>query len=341
MKKIIKDISYWVFVVGFCVCWGCLVVLVLFNTGCSHLTKDNYSNHALQSFHRIEFDVHQNGKTTKQIGIANFNIKENDPIGARYIAIYGVFKGTMYLKSNGCNIDVVRRFNGVEKFFIDEWLSQPTKCEIRVTMETDKLKDRQHNIVESGIIKINVIKNGEFVKINNQIGQSSTQKRAGALMQKDHFTLESKAKTGFFLIEGCGHELNGEFDTNKFNVSFFDLYKTNELKQTDSCDFEILLIPNELANSFYGRFSVNIYGKTTMKQPPVDWHVKKDILGKKKLHITGEQYTIATSINFGFKISNKMKTGYSKNKTYWLRSITRNGRKSIIAIKNNKQIWGE
>lgn len=335
-----------------------LIILLSLILSCGkHLPVDEFPNPSTLGFHRMEFDVSNNGITTKEIGIGNISLKENQNLEGVYFKIYGLYQGTLYMKSDACSINLSKRFNGISTYKLSDLIPNPKKCSIKITAITDPIAKKEHNLVESGIIKLNVIpENAKPITIEytradsfikslfqtyNYIGQGSIQRQEGDLTSSEIFTVNTNLTIGgYFRVDGCGHVLTESFDKNTFDISFKELYKKDYLKMGDSCDFEISIIPNEVIETYMGRFSVNIYGKDAVKLEPLSWEVKK-VMGKKRLYVWGVSHVLACSINENVNTSFKHDVEYNLDTIYWIRSITTNARKNIFAIKNGSLIWKE
>jgi len=323
----------------------------------SHLPKDKYSNPSLHGYHRMEFDVGKQGIVRKEIGIGNIYLTENQDLSGVFFKIYGLYKGTLHMKSDACGINFSSRFDGVSVFNLEDLIQYPTKCSIRITAETDEIKKKQHNIVESGVIKINVIPENskplavEYSRTNSVIkslyktytyvGQGSIQRQEGDLTSSEIFKVKTDlTQGGHYRIAGCGNVLTDSFKEDSFEVVLKQLYARDYLAREDSCDFEVIIIPNEVLETYLGRFSINIYGKEVVKLEALEWKIKKS-WGRKKLYVWGGDHVVACSIDYNVKIKNKCNKRYYSDRTYWVRSITTNARKSVFAIKNGEVIWKE
>jgi len=336
-----------------------VMVFVLFSLySCGgHLPEDNYPNPASLGYHRMEFDVIKGSSTVKEIGIGNILLTEDQSLEDVSFKIYGLYKGTLYMKSDACGINFSTRFDGISTFYLKNLIAQPTKCSIKITAETDKIKNKQHNIVESGVIKINVIPEDSLpltleysrsnslvannLKLYSYLGQGSIQRQEGDLTSFEKFTVKTElTQGGFYRVVGCGNATTGSFEEANFDVSLKDIFAKDYLKKEDTCDLEIIIIPNEILETYQGRFSVSIYEASAVKLEALNWNIKKS-WGKKYLYASGGSHIVACAINNTFKISNKCKEKYSSDKVYWVRAITSNARKSVFAIKNNTVIWKE
>lgn len=335
-----------------------VIALMMMLSSCGkHLPADEFSNPSTQGYHRMEFDVIKDGVTTKEIGIGNIYLKENQTLEGVYFKIYGLYQGTLYMKSDACGIDISTRFNGITTYKLSDLVVNPTKCSIRITAATDKVNNKEHNIVESGILKINVIPENteplsiEYTRTNSVIkslyqtysylGQGSIQRQEGDLTSSETFTVNTDLTIGgYYRIAGCDKVKTGSFEKSSFNISFKELYQKDYLKMEDTCDFEISIIPNEVIETYLGRFSVNIYGKDAVKLEPLEWEIQ-NVLGIKRLHVWGGTHILACSINENVNTKNTHAVQYSPKTTYWIRSITINARKSIFAIKDGSIIWKE
>ena len=333
-------------------------VILLSLTSCGgHLPADKHLNPAIQGYHRMEFDVGVGDEVKKEIGIGNINLKEGQDLTGIYFKIYGLYKGTLFMKSAACGIDFTTRFDGISTFNLDELIQYPTKCSIKITAETDKINNREHNIVESGIIKLNVIPVDsksltiEYTRTNTAIkslykiytyeGQGSIQRQEGDLTSAEKFIVKTDLTVGgLYRITGCDNTLTGSFDVDLFEIDFKNLYAKNYLAREDSCDFEIIIIPNEVIETYLGRFSVNIYGQDVVKLESLDWDIKKQ-WNKERLYVWGGDHIVACGINNTVKTANNYDVPYLPDTEYWIRSITANGRKSVFAIKDNTVVWKE
>lgn len=333
-----------------------ILLSVLSSCG-NHLPSDEFANPATQGYHRMEFDIVKDGVTLKEIGIGNIYLKENQSLDNVYFKIYGLYQGVLYMKSDACGIDTSTRFNGITTFKLSDIVPNPEKCSIEITATTDKINNKEHNLVESGVLKLNIIPENtkplgiEYTRTNSLLknlfqtyrytGQGSIQRQEGDLTSSEKFTVVTDLTSGgYFRVAGCGREKTGSFDKSSFDVSLKELYSKDFLKTTDTCDFEIILIPNEVIESYLGRFSVSIYGKDAVKLEPLEWEIHKNILGK-RLYVWGGDHVLACSINEDVKTKNTHNVKYSSGTTYWIRSITSNARKSVFAIKDGEIVWKE
>ena len=339
-----------------------LLTLLLGVTSCGHLPKDKFPNPATQGYHRMEFDIGKAGVVKKEIGIGNIYLTEEQDLSKVFFKIYGLYTGTLYMKSAACGIDFSSRFDGITTFKLSDLIPFPAKCSIKITAETDAIENREHNIVESGVIKLNVISEDsktvsfEYTRTSSQVrstyktyahtGQGSIQRQAGDLTSYEKFKVKTDlTQGGYYRVSGCGYVTSGKFDVGSFEVSFKELYGKTNLEREDTCDFEIIVIPNEVLESYQGRFSVNIYGKEVVKLEALERKIKKS-WGRKKLYVWGGDLILACAINNKVKTKKKnfklkCDTKYESSGTYWIRSITTNARKSIYAVKNNVVIWKE
>jgi len=333
-----------------------IILLNMFSCG-SHLPKDRYPNPALHGYHRMEFDIGNLDNVKKEIGIANIYLKENQDLSEVYFKIYGLHKGTLHMKSDACGINFTTRFNNISTFNLGNLIAYPTKCSIKIFAETDKVDNKEHNIVESGVVKINLISENskavsmEYSRTNSNIknlyktylfhGQGSIQRQEGDLTSFEKFKVKTDLTLGgSYRIAGCGKVLVDSFDVSSFDVSFKRLYAKDYLEKDDTCDFEIIVLPNETIESYLGRFSVNIFDKNVVKLENLEWKIKKR-WGKKKLYVWGGEHILSCGINNKMKTKKKCSVKYKSNVIYWIRAITSNARKSIFAIKNNVVVWKE
>jgi hypothetical protein len=332
-----------------------LISFLIISCG-AHFPLDVHPNQAINGYHSIEFDVTGvNGFVTKEMGLANIFLKKNEDYDKINIIVYGIYKGTLNLISNACSIDLKINFEGNTKFNLKELIPEPLKCSIRVIATTDQIGRSEHLIIESGLIKINTI--GEFntpleisylrsdsfsqIKKYSFFGQGSLQRIEGPLSNTEKITVSSKLKDGgLYRVVGCGNELVGEFSKSSFDLNFKDFYKKDFLTRQDTCDLEILVIPNSEEFSHQARFSLSIYGKEVVQLENLKWDISKG-----NLNVEGNRYVAVCSINdsYVFKKNErrniKCSQKYSSDKVYWVRGITTNGRKSVFAIKNNSIIW--
>lgn len=334
------------------------LMLVLLMSSCGHINSDPHPNPSLLGYHRMEFDVSFGATQRKEIGIGNIYLLENQSLEGMFFKFYGMGEGTVYFKSGSCGIDFSARFNKVMTYKLSDLIAEPTKCSIRIVAESDAIDGKQHNVVESGLLKINVIPSGSkalgikytrrnpfILKEYSSLGQASMQRKEGPLTYNEKFTVFTDLEEGgMYRINGCGHSVSDSFEGSKFSISLKELVGKVELRKEDSCDYEVVVIPHEVDFSYYGRFSINIYGKSVVKLEPMQYSLKKKPFSrKKKLKAIGNKNYI-----IGCAINNKLSYSYrcyekkaSSDKVYWLRSLTGNGRKSIFAIKDGKVIWSE
>lgn len=338
-----------------------LTLLVSFSVSCAHLPKDIHPNPAQYGYHRMEFDTN-NGK---EIGIANFNLMEKQSLDGLYFTIRGVYNGTLYLKSRGCNIDMVVPYQFDKQFYLSELINEPTKCTINITAEVAPIKlpwriqPRQHNMVESGQIKINITKEDRlpakliyyssnyknigalFVSKKEFNGQGSIQIQEGGLSKEMMFQVETNSELGEYRVTGCEKTIEGKYNSKIFNVRYYDLYKKEYIMRKDSCDFEVVVLPYDEANSYYGRLSLNIYGSEIKKLEPMTVWIRPYFWWERIKAEAPRDYMFGCSINRVFLTKDHCSNRYYKDTTYYIRGFTTNLRKSIFGFRNGKIIWTE
>jgi len=330
------------------------ITILIVSCSCGkHLPADKYPNPSVSGYHRMEFDISKDGVVKKEIGIGNISLKENQDLSGVFFKVYGLQKGTLYMKSDACGINFSTRFDGISIFKLSDFIQYPIKCSIRIVAETDKIKNKEHNIVESGVIKLNVIPEKskpvsiEYSRTNSLVnslandyaytGQGSIQRQEGDLTSFEKFNIRTDlTQGGYYRIAGCGNSITDSFKKDSFEVVLKSLYVKDYLSKEDTCDFEIIIIPNEVLETYQGRFSISIYGKDVVKLESLEWEIKN-----KKLHVWGGDHILACSINEFVKINKSCTEKYAPDTTYWVRAITINARKSVFAIKNNSVIWKE
>lgn len=328
-----------------------ILFLVMALVSCGHLVEDPHVNPAEYGHYRMEFDINDTTSLRKEVGIGNIYLKEDQSLEGLFFKIYGIGTGTMYLKSDACGINLAKTFNMKTVFYLKDLINTPTKCSIEIVAESDKIDNREHRIVETGVVKLNVLpKNFESLVMGynrandfgvrqeySYIAQGSMQRQEGDLTRNEFINFFTQVDGGGqYRISGCGLELTGTYTKNSFVLKFYDIYKKNYLKREDSCDFEILAIPNKSLFSKMARFSLVIYSKEVVKLEPMGYVVKGNNLTAK-----GAEYIVGCAINDTFKADNTCTVKYAKDMVYWIRGITLNARKSIYAVKNNEVFWAE
>ncbi len=354
-----------------------LLLGVLFS--CGHLPDDPHPNPAASGYHRMEFDITNGSLFKKEIGIGNILLLENQTLDNVSFKFYGIYKGTIYLKSSACGINFSMPFEGEVLFNLKDLIPYPIKCSIKLTAETSKIEGKEHSIVETGEIKINVIPLGHkslsfeytransrtkaFYQVYSYTGQGSMQRQEGDLTYQETFTVKTGlTQGGSYRVSGCNTDVGdekstsdavviseeGTFTQSDFVVSFKKLYKKDYLSKTDSCDLEIMVIPNEIPETLEGRFSLSIYDSNAVVLENLDFSINKHWYDKKyDLKVSGMYYIAACSINGVSSISTQNKTSavcttkYDSNTTYWIRGVTSNGRKSVYALKDGNVVWKE
>lgn len=328
------------------------VFVLLFSCG-AHLPKDPYKNHASLGYRTLEFDIKKNNQIVKEFGIANILLKEGEDYKDIDIYLYGIYKGNVRLLSEACSLDTTFNFSGILKINLYSIVPEPKKCSIKILSVTDKIDGKESSIIETGIIKINYIKNkiapleisyslnDNFLKNYSYTGQGSMQLSEGNLFDKDKIKITSKTTGGgIYRINGCGFEYSDYYENNFFELRLIDLYKKQIIFPEDSCDFEVLVIPNLDEFSHQARFSLNIYDSEVVKLPATNWRIKKDTI-----QALGSDITFICNINYNFsykKSENRnvsCESKYNSKTDYYLRSITSNGRKSVTLVRDGIVIW--
>lgn len=325
---------------------------------CGHLPSDIHPNPASSGYHRMEFDISYSGNPVKEIGIGNIFLTEDQDLGNISFKFYGLYKGTLYMKSNACGINVSIPFEGSRTFYLRDLIPYPMKCSIDLVAETSQINNKEHNIVETGKIKINVIPSSykplvfEYVRTNSMkvfykkyswFGQGSIQRQEGDLTTQEEFTVKTGLDGGgIYRVAGCtdSQVYEGAFSKGDFRVRLIDIYNKKFLNREDTCDLEVIVIPNDIPESLVGRFSVSIFDKNAVPLENLSFGIKKSF-GGYKLEVSGQKYILACSISNTYSLKNECSTQYYKDTVYWVRAITTNGRKSIFAVKNGEVFWAE
>jgi len=329
-----------------------IVLLILLSCG-AHLPKDPYKNHASLGYRTLEFDIQKNNQIVKEFGIANILLKEGEDYKDINIHIYGIYQGSVRLLSEACSLDSTFNFKGILKINLYSIVPEPKKCSIKILSVTDKIDGKETSLIETGIIKINYIRNNisplqisyflndNFLRNYNYLGQASMQMSEGNIFDNDKIKITSKINGGgIYRVNGCGFEYSGYYENNYFELRLIDLYKKQIIFPEDSCDFEVLVIPNLDEFSHQARFSLNIYDNEVVKLPSINWQIKKN-----NIQALGSDITFICTINNSFsykKSENKnvsCSSKYNLDTEYYLRAITINGRKSVTLIKNGVVVW--
>ena len=333
-----------------------LVILFTFTiVSCgAHFPRDIAPNPASLNYHQIEFDIIKEGDSKKEWGIANLYVNENTDYDSIEIHIHGIKSGTLSVFSNACNVDQSIPFDGITKFSLSDIATFGQKCSIRFTSVTDQIEGNQHVIVESGILKLNFINSNNHPSEisytrNNRLysfkGQGSLQRVEGPLGLNETVTINTHAKEGgIYRVVGCGNSIEGSFEKSSFDINLRNLYSKDFLDTDDTCDLEINAIPFDQTFSSVSRVSLSIYSNSVVKLEPLSWNIERR-LRRMFIRATGNEYVVACSINdsYEFKRSRnrdvECRERYSSNTTYWLRSVTTNGRKSVVGVRNGKVVW--
>jgi hypothetical protein len=328
-----------------------LLILVIFLVGCAHLPEDPYPNHAENNYKRVEFDVINSSGTIKEIGIANILLTNTANLEGYTIKIHGISSGQLYLKGVTCGIDISKAYSGVVSINLSDLIPHPMECGIDVVIVTDPLDDKEHKIVEHGFININTITQDvtpavfEYklptawgnIKTYRYIGQGSYQRQEGGLTGAEAFTVITKSEHGKFRIVGCGYEYQSEYSNTIFEIQLKQIYKKDSITTTDSCDFNLSIIPYDETYSYRGKFLINVYGSKVVKLQPPQFKIDGD-----KLSVTGSDIIAICTIDETYKISNKCNIKkYLNGVEYWIRTVTTNGRKNVFSIYNGQVKWEE
>jgi hypothetical protein len=143
-------------------------------------------------------------------------------------------------------------------------------------------------------------------------------------------------------VVGCNstQTYEGSFEKGDIVVRLKDIYKKSVLKTSDTCDFEIAVIPNEIPEGMVGRFSISIFDDKAVPLENMGWEIKSS-WGANKIYASGQTYILACAINDKISLSNTCSSSYKKDTIYWIKAITTNGRKSVFAVKNGEVFWTE
>lgn len=327
-----------------------------FFTSCKTLPTDPFPNQMSLGYLGIEFN-HWSGRT---IGALDINLTDSNFANENFQFV-GLWQGTLIIKSPACGIEKTMRFNQITIIKISDLILKPMKCTIDLYAYTDQVKSgspsqsnsgrsvgSQHNITEHGQIHLNTEKNPINMIVNNKmfIGQASFQRSEGSLTLNTTFQIQTPSKKGEFRIKGCQYNaLEGTYENNTFTVAVKDIYGKSNLVPADSCDFEINVLPwDDFPNSFVGNLSINVYSGAVVKleQPSISLTREEDDDGNisNVFVVRGASYVIGIAVDKEFEIENELNlSNYDPRKVYFVRTVTRNGRKSVMAVQNMKYLW--
>lgn len=310
-----------------------ILLLSIFAIGCANIPPDPFPNQVGLGYLGMEFN-HPSGR---YVGALDINLTPSN-FAKEEFEFIGLWAGTLMIKSPGCDIDKTIRFNQITTIKISDLIPAPMKCTLDLYAYTDQVQDREHNITEHGQVHLNTATNPAGIIVNGveKLGQASVQRMDGSLTLNSVFQIKTPSKLGYYRITGCDYpSLEGVYDNNIFTIALKDLYRKKALTMADSCDFEINVLPSDdFPDSFIGNISVNVYSGSVIKLEQPNFSIKKS-----KLTITGASYVLGVSINNQYKIENKFTVPYNSGTVYWVRTVTKNGRKSLMAVQNMQIIW--
>lgn len=319
-----------------------LLFWLLLPVSCEHSPDDPYSPHGDKNFKRVEFSFLDNGVQRKSIGILNVPLSHAEDLNLLAIHIFPVYKGVIIMKSPACNIDVTRRFEEGEiiKYSMVDLIGEPRRCIIEIVTNTDEVEGQQHKIVESGMIitrpfEENIDPVLMIYKSRFFDGQGALQRQLGAVTNVDKISFRTGSKEGRYRVIGCGAEVVEEYNTERFSISLKKIFGKSNVDVKDSCSFHISVVPYDEPYSYRGSFYINVYSQIVKLANP---HF---VIEDGKIKVTGEEFVFICSINGEYDISNKCEAAYQDGKDYWIRTITKNGRKNVIMVKDKRLKWSE
>ena len=337
-----------------------LMTLVFVVMACEHIPDDQAGNYAKLGFYNTEFDVKVGDVVEKQMGVASIALKEDQALEGAYVDFIGIYRGTLRLLSEGCPVNYSVNFNGRYRILLKDIMPTPMNCTIQLVAETEQINGLEHNIVELGKLDFFVIGSGNWavhmsyyksspfgLRLMDFVGNGNIQKMEGGVSLNEKITVRSLSNTGTYVVtNSCGlNTISADYSTNTFDISFQKLYgKQLLVYQKDSCDFFIVLIPDDQPKSFTGKFSINVYNSLVVPLEFAYYSFTK-MLGNWRLNAYGNDHIAATAINektSALKKSrndNKTTVDYRSGQVYWIRAITVNGRKSVFAVQNKQVIW--
>lgn len=346
---------------AFLVMFLCLLASCASSCGKVHMPTDPYPNYADLNYYDMEFDVVYPGKEPqKQLGIATIKIDEEQPLDGIYLDFFGLYTGTIALRSQSCPVNYSVSFNGTRRFALRDLMPIPMTCTIEMVMSIDKINGLEHKMTQLGKLDIIMIpknkrplgisylKSSIFgIKSVMGAGNLGLQRMEGGTTRTENVTIYTDSEGGgqYTITNSCDKPtLNGLYKDKTINFSLKDLYGgVSELKYQQGCEFYFMLIPlvqTEPPKNYLGRLLVNVYSN---KVVPLEYASYK--IDKKKISAWGNSYIAMTGINGAYskvdddRINNKSSTKYYSTNKYWIRAITVNGRKSVFLIQNNQVIW--
>jgi len=326
-----------------------LILSVVLLTSCKTLPPDPFPNQMALGFLGVELN-HWTGHT---VGSLDINLTD-DNFANENFQFVGIWTGVLIIKSAGCEIEKTMRFNQIATIKISDLIPRPMKCIRELYAYTDqprgggRTSNDQHNITEHGRINLNYESNPLtfIVKGIEHSGQASIQKMEGSLTLNSQFQIKTPSKVGTYYVEGCSYgTVTGQYTDYAFTLSLQKLYNKKILSVQDSCDFEVRVSPDDnFPESFLGNIAITVYSGAVVKLEQPNFSISSvedpdtgDIT--KTFKVSGANYIAGIAINSAYALATSFEVPYRASTVYWVRTVTKNGRKSVMAVQNMKVLW--
>jgi hypothetical protein len=325
-----------------------LFVILILGISCDSNDASSFN----QNHHRLEFDLVSSKSVKKRIGVANILISDEENLEDRRIIFNLIHKGTISIISPTCNVSIQEKFDSKFILNLNEIFKEKKSCQYLIIAESKNDSLKNFSLFESGIINI-IYKNKKLedmlISYNNFetknysfTNEGSIQIRSSYESTNSQVGIIAPIDAGFFEISGCSKILKGEFRNKKFNFSLKNFYKSKLILRSDSCLLNMRVFNSENVEVSEGFLYINIFDSKTILAKKLNFELKNNIL-----EVKGNTFEVICSINNSFILYPCTDSGvtcsayYEEDSIYWIRGITKLGRKSIFAIKNGKIIWEE
>jgi hypothetical protein len=306
-----------------------------------------------QNHHRIEFDIVQNNTVKKRVGVSNIIVKDEIDIENTEIIFRLIHKGTISIVSPSCGVSFQEDFDSIYKLNLKKIFKEKKICQYLIIAESKNPNFKKFSLIESGILNVIYkdnqlsdlymsLENPETLKNYSFTNEGSVQLRSSYRTNEIPINVTTPIEGGYYEITGCSKNLKNKFRSKKFIFYFKSFLKNKLIQISDSCllNIQIYNLKNEKVSE--GFLYVNIFDSKVILNKKLDFKLENN-----KINVMGNSFEIICSINKSFLLYGCSSKGvycedeYIDNKIYWIRGITKLGRKNIYAIKNGRIIWEE
>ena len=321
-----------------------LFVIMLLGCKCATFPPDIAPNTADQNYREILFQKVSPEDVSYSKGSLGITVREGQDLYGYGFVYQGFYTGDLKITSQNCQIDPITiRYSGKTRIMLKDLITGAhERCIFDLWGSPDKIDKMGHDIREIGTVSLMVIPDGYFPAtiayvLGNEhlsgVGQASIQMMEGLLSNGDGFTVATDSKIGYYSVDGCGKFVTGSY-TDTIDISYASVFGKKVLKTTDSCQLLVMVRPtDDILEGYMARFDINVYSQDAVLLENPDITYKNE-----KLEACGKKYAAVVSIDDNMCLDRCCKEHCEKDKTCLVQTITTNGRKNVIAVKNGEII---